>query len=222
MQSIALPASASGVGGITLTSINSQQVVLVAVGTEVLAFDAATGTPVGSFSASSLAVEGFATITGVAAGGQTVVLTDAADTSAGPDGTVQPINLVQSLATGEAVASGVPYSPTRQFALAGTATGVPGTGNIYALGSAFLDTSQPNLKQAAILTITPERHPDHDALGDDEDRADRQRGFRPGGPQQRGSRATAPSRSAAGMPSSPSTSASSAARTSSNCSPRAT
>ena len=48
-----------------------------------------------------------------------------------------------------------PYSPIREFGLAGTLTGVPGTGNLYALGSAFFDTVQPNIKQAGILTINP-------------------------------------------------------------------
>ncbi len=32
---------------------------------------------------------------------------------------------------------------------------MPGTGNLFALGSAYFDTSQPNIKQAGILTVTP-------------------------------------------------------------------
>jgi hypothetical protein len=63
--------------------------------------------------------------------------------------------VTQSLASQVAVPIGSPYSPARQFALAGTLTGVPGTGNLFALGSAFFDTTQPNMKQAGILTISP-------------------------------------------------------------------
>ena len=81
-----------------------------------------------------------------------VVVEDSLD---GPDGTIQPINLAQSLASGLAVPSGAAFSPTREFALAGSITGVPGVGNLFALGSAFLDTSQPNIKQAGILSISP-------------------------------------------------------------------
>jgi hypothetical protein len=151
LQSIPLPDSTTGVGGISLARDGTELVVLVGIGSNVLAFDATTGTAVGQFSIASLPA-GFATVTGIATGGQTTVLADAAD---GPDGTIQEINVPQSLATGQAVTIGSPFSPTSQFGLAGTLTGVPGTGNVFALGSAFFDTSQPNLKQAGILTVTP-------------------------------------------------------------------
>ncbi len=111
-----------------------------------------TGASVGQFSTSSLASEGLTTVTGIGPRGDSTVLTDARD---GATGTSQAINLSQSLSTGQAVAMGSPYSPAREFALAGPLTGVPGTGNLYALGSAFFDTAQPNAKQAGILTITP-------------------------------------------------------------------
>src|SRR6185312_2302757 len=125
---------------------------LVGIGPNVLAFDAVTGAAAGQFSTSSLAGEGFTTVTGIGSGGDTTALEDAAD---GTDGTIQMINLSQSLATGVAVAIGSPFSPAREFGLAGTLTGVPGTGNLFALGSGFFDTSQPNAKQAGILTVTP-------------------------------------------------------------------
>jgi hypothetical protein len=149
LQSIPLPAStsASGVGGITLARNGSEELVLVGTGTEVLAFDAVTGMGVGFFST-------VATVSGIGTGGQTTVLVTAA-TPSNPDGTAQAIDLSQSLANHQAVSTGSPYSPSRQFSLAGTITGVPGTGNLFALGSAFLDTTQPNIKQAGILTINP-------------------------------------------------------------------
>jgi hypothetical protein len=152
LQSIPLPASTSGVGGISLARDGAELVVLVGTGPNVLAFDALTGKSVGGFSIASLAGAGFTTVTGVATGDGETVLADAGD---GSTGTIQAINVSQSLATGEAVATGLPFQPTREFSLAGTVTGVPGTGNLFALGSAFFDTSQPNAKQAGILTVSP-------------------------------------------------------------------
>ncbi len=152
LQSIPLPASTARVGGVSLAMNGAEQVVLVGLGQEVLAYDAATGEPAGQFSTSSLAARGFATVTGVAATATTTTLTDAQD---GADGTVQPINLAQSLATGQVVTAGSPFSPAREFALAGPVATVPGTGSLYALGSAFFDTSQPNARQAGILTVDP-------------------------------------------------------------------
>jgi hypothetical protein len=127
-------------------------VVLVGIGSSVLAYDTSTGALVGQFSTSSLAGEGLTTVTGVATGGDTTVLEDA---KAGINGVVQAINVSQSLSTGLAVPINAPFSPINEFGLAGTLTGVPGTGNVYALGSGFFNTSTPNSKQAGILTITP-------------------------------------------------------------------
>ena len=150
---IPLPAgtSTTGVGGISLGRDGSELVVLVGTGTDVLAFDTLTGRAVGRFSTANLSV---GAVDGLSTGGSSTVVVMAADAS-NPDGTVQAIDLTASLASpnGQAVAVGSPYSPNREFALAGTVTGVPGTGNLYALGSAFFDTSQPNAKQAGILSI---------------------------------------------------------------------
>ena len=149
-KTISLPASNASVGGVTLARDGNELVALVARGTKVLAFDATTGDSVGQFSIANLVGQGFATITGIATAGQTTVLADALD---GPTGTIQAIDVTQSLAAGMAVTTGQPFSPAREFALAGTLAGVPGTGNVFALGSGFFDTAQPNLKQAGILTV---------------------------------------------------------------------
>jgi hypothetical protein len=150
LQTILLPASPSRVGGVSLVRNGPELIVLVGIGPNVLAFDANNGTPVGQFSTASLASKGFTTVTGIGTSGDSTVLEDAAD---GPNGTLQQVDVARSLATGQAVAVGSPFSPTREFSLAGTLTGVPGTGTLHALGSGFFDTSQPNLKQAGILTI---------------------------------------------------------------------
>jgi hypothetical protein len=95
-------------------------------------------------------------VAGLTTGGNTTVVVMAANAT-NPDGKVQAIDLAASLASADhqAMAVGSSFSPNREFALAGTVTGVPGTGNLYALGSAFFDTAQPNIKQAGILTINP-------------------------------------------------------------------
>ena len=152
LQAIPLPASAGGVGGITLARNGAELVVLAAIGPDVLAFDATNGASVGHFSVANLASQGFATVTGITTANQTVVLADSAD---GPNGTLQAIDLARSLATGQAVPSLPAFAPSREFSIAGSLTSVPGVGNVFALGSAYLDTAQPNFKQAGILAVTP-------------------------------------------------------------------
>jgi hypothetical protein len=152
LGSIPLPASTTGVGGVSIARDGAELVVLVGIGSNVYAYDATTEAAVGSFSINSLIGEGFTAVTGISTGSQNVILADAADTSTG---TLQAINLAQSLATGDAVAVNAPYSPAREFSIAGNLTSVPGTGNVFALGSGFFDTTQPNAKQAGILTVTP-------------------------------------------------------------------
>ena len=152
---IALPpgTSSTGVGGVSLARNGAELVVLVGTGTNVLAYDAVTGVAVGQFSTANLSI---GAVDGIGTGGQTTMVATAA-TAQNPAGTVQAIDLAGSLASADhqAVATGSSFSPNREFALAGTITGVPGTGNLYALGSAFFDTAQPNIKQAGILTINP-------------------------------------------------------------------
>lgn len=153
LQSIALPASSGGggVGGISLAANGAELVVLVGIGQNVLAYDAVTGAPAGQFSISSLPPS-FSKVTGIGTGNGTTVLEDAAD---GPNGTLQAINLIQSLASGLAVPVNASFMPNREFGLAGTVTGVPGTGQLYALGAGYFDTAQPNARQAGILTVNP-------------------------------------------------------------------
>jgi len=145
VQVIPLPASAAGkLGGVALARNGAELVALVGVGTEVMAYDAIFGTPAGRFSTAGLAAEGLAAVTGIGTGGQTTVLVDSAPgTGNGANGVAQAIDVTASLATGRAVAIGLPFA------------GVPGTGTLSALGSAHFDTFQPNLLQAGILTINP-------------------------------------------------------------------
>lgn len=153
LQTIPLPASTSPVGGVSLARNGQELVVLVGIGPNVLAFDATSGTRVGQFAITRApGTAGFTVVTGVATANGMTVLEDAFD---GPTGTIQAIDVAASLARGLAVPSGPSFAPTREFALAGTLTSLPGTGDLFALGSAYFDTTQPNLKQAGILTVTP-------------------------------------------------------------------
>ncbi len=154
LRSIALPARPAGVtvGGVALARDGAELVVLVGVGSNVLAYDASTGTAVGQFSTANLASIGLTSINGIGtAGGSTVLV----DTAASTDGTAQAINVASSLSTGQAVPVGPAFSPGRGFVLGGGITGVSGTGNLYALGSAFFDSFQPTTRLAGILTISP-------------------------------------------------------------------
>jgi hypothetical protein len=163
-NSIPLPASPNGVGGVSLVRDGSELVVLVGIGSEVFGFDATNGDAVGHFSTSSLnsvTVPNF-TVTGIGTtGGQTTVLEDATSGPPTPPGTIpttgtmQEIDVAQSLSTGKAVPIGTAFTPANQFFLAGTLVGVPGTGNLFALGAGFFNTSQPSVKQSGILTVTP-------------------------------------------------------------------
>ena len=154
LQSIALPARPAGVavGGVALARNGSELVVLVGVGSTVLAYDASTGTTVGQFSTANLGSIGLTAINGIGtAGGSTVLVA----TAASVDGTAQAIDVAASLSTGRAVAVGAPFSPGRGFVLGGGITGVSGTGTLYALGSAFFDSFQPTTRLAGILAINP-------------------------------------------------------------------
>ncbi|WP_435008869.1 hypothetical protein P12x_000119 [Tundrisphaera lichenicola] len=150
LQSIAVPASPNGQGGVTLAPINGHLLALVGLGQGVFAYDAVSGAPVGGFMTTSLVGLGINSVTGLTYGNETTVIADA---NSGPNGTLQTIDLAQSLATGQAVAVGSPFSPNREFALSGGITSVPGYPSLYSQGGAYFDTFQPNQTQAGVLTL---------------------------------------------------------------------
>jgi len=152
LQSIAVPASTSGGGGVALARSAGRLVALVGIGPEVVAFDAATGLPAGAFAVAGLSRSGIQSVSGLASSGESTVVVDATD---GPDGTAQAIDVTRSLATGQAVAVGSSFSPGREFVLSGGIAGVPGNPNFYASGGAHFDTFSPNMTQAGILAINP-------------------------------------------------------------------
>ena len=133
-----------GTAGVALARNGSELVVLVGVGSSVQAYDALSGVFVGQF-ATRRNVGGIAT-----SGGATLLL----DPTASTDGVAQVINVQGSLAVGQTVPIGNPFTPNREFLLGGGATGVAGTGNFYAIGSGFFDTAQPNQQQAGIITLS--------------------------------------------------------------------
>ncbi len=158
LQTIPLPASPNGVGGVSLARDGSEQVVLVGIGQEVLAYDATSGAPVGSFTAVSSAGVGFQHVTGIATAEGMTVLEGPEIVRADPSDApivIFSINVAQSLATHALVLTGPSFAPFNEFDLAGTLTGVPGTGNFFALGAGYLDPSVPNIKEAGILSFGP-------------------------------------------------------------------
>ena len=142
---ISIPSNPNGnaYGGVALARNGTEQVVLVGAGTTVQAYDAASGVFVGQFTTRQ-AVGGIAT---TSAG--TILL----NPTAGNFGVAQTINVAASLTAGTTVDIGQPFAPTREFTLGGGVTGVAGRDQIYAIGSGFFDTEQPNLMQAGIIAL---------------------------------------------------------------------
>ena len=164
LQTIPLPASPNGVGGVSLARDGSEQVVLVGIGQEDnMAYDATSGAPVGYFTSVSSSGVGLQHVSGIATAEGITVLEGSKILPPGfPDtpGAILPINVAQSLATHALVATGPFFSPSNEFALAGTLTGVPGTGNFFALGAAFFAPSKPTTMEAGILSFEPLVKPD--------------------------------------------------------------
>lgn len=145
LGTIAVPTNAANnaFGGVALARVNGEQVVLVGAGNVVRAYDATTQVLVGQFTTRQ-AVGGIATTSR-----GTVLF----NPNGGPNGVAQVINVAASLASGTTVTAGAFFVPTREFTLGGGATGVAGRDNVYALGSGFFDTAQPNLMQAGVLAL---------------------------------------------------------------------
>jgi hypothetical protein len=135
--------------GLNLGWNGSQLDVLVGYGTEVYAYNAATGVKdttngsTGSFSTAALL--GPAPIISIGSTDTVTVL--------GNNNSLQMINLVTSLQTGMAqLAPGAPtaYSPPPQFTFLGGLTSVPGSTTIYGTVAAHFDTFQPDKYQLGI------------------------------------------------------------------------
>jgi hypothetical protein len=152
LGTIAVANNGANETGVGLGRVDGRQVVLVGTGNLVQVFDVLTGAPRGSFLTDTLA--NFTAVTGIGQTDRGVGLSDSVANL------VQPINLAQSLATGHAVPAGpasnpVPeFTPTREFALSGGATGVGGLSSGFLTGAAHFDTFQPNQTQFGILTVT--------------------------------------------------------------------
>ena len=136
-------ARADGFGGVALARNGTELVALVGAGNTVYAYDAVSGVAVGQFTTQR-------NIAGIAT---TSAGTALIDPSGGTTGLAQVINVPASLAAGTSVTTGSVFLPAREFQLGGGATGVAGRDAIYALGTGFLDTSQPNLTQAGIVAL---------------------------------------------------------------------
>ena len=152
LQSIPVPATGTPIAGTGLGRNNGHQVVLVGVGSTVFAYDVVTGAAVGSFSTTSLSAEGLTHVDGI---GSSDVQTFVSDSAAGTTGLIQGIDVTASLARGQAVPIGSPFTPSRGFVLSGGLTGLAGTNLLYATGAAHFDTFTPDQLQEGILTFSP-------------------------------------------------------------------
>jgi hypothetical protein len=150
LQTIPLAGLGSPVSGVGLGRDGNTLVVLVGIGSTVQAFNAITGSAVGSFSTTSLA-PAINAIDGMAFVDNKTVVTDS---NSGPDGMVQIIDVTASLATGHAVAVGSAFAPQRSFFLLGGATGVAGLPSAFLIGGAHFDTFTPAQNQTGILTTS--------------------------------------------------------------------
>ena len=147
ISSIVLPGATAtnGQGGVALAKNGNELVALVGVGSTVQAYDALSGLFVGQF-ATARTISGIATVNGI------TVLLDANDPA---NEAAAVIDVPGSLAIGQAVSVGGFTTPTRGFVFGGGVTGVPGTSNIYAIGTAIFDTATPTQTQAGIIALTP-------------------------------------------------------------------
>jgi hypothetical protein len=148
--------------GVALARVSGSLVVLISDGSNVYAFNATSGAPVGQFSLANLkASTGMANPTRL---GTFDTYTAVSDPTAGPGGLgeIQPIDVTRSLSTGQAqpltnkAGNPVPpYALTRAFGLAGGLSGVPGLNTLYATGGAHFDPFQPNQFQLGFSSLSP-------------------------------------------------------------------
>ncbi|MFO0957368.1 MAG: hypothetical protein U0800_07855 [Isosphaeraceae bacterium] len=138
-----------------------QLVVLVGVGSTVYAYDALnpTSTPIGSFTTTNLkdALGNpiTAPINGVGSSPSGTVIgfsqppanADLTQTA----GTLQRINVTESINTGQAVAIGAPFSPRNGFNQTGGVTGVSASNAVATVGAAHFSSFTPDLFRAGFL-----------------------------------------------------------------------
>jgi hypothetical protein len=140
-------------GEVGLARVGGELVALVGVNTTVEVFDALSGTSRGTFSTANLF--GGNAIDGVGQSDRNALLVSSAAQQ------TQIIDVGKSLATGQAVAalnnSGNPvgpFTPSREFTLAGGATSAAGLSADFLPGSAFFDTATPNQTQPGMLSVS--------------------------------------------------------------------
>ncbi len=151
LQAIPLPTTGTPATGISLARDNNQLVVLVNQGTNILAYNAVNGAYQGQFSTTGLAALGLTSITGL---GSTDTQTAVVDPTAGNGGLAVLINVTASLASGQAVVVGQPYTPNGQFGLSAGITGIPASQTLYATGAAHFNTFQPAATQFGVASIS--------------------------------------------------------------------
>ena len=128
---------------------NGIQVVLVPTASGVDAYNIVTGAYDGSFSLPGAG--GLTTVIGIAStDSRTTLLGTKADGSLA----AQVIDASLSLNAGQAVPLGLTFTPSREFALAGGATGLAGTNQVFMTGFAYFDTQQPNKQLFGSLDAT--------------------------------------------------------------------
>jgi hypothetical protein len=160
LQAIAVGGTPTNSAGVGLGTNGSELVVLLARGTTVQVFDASTGAALGGFSTADLAADGINAVDGVAYTGTTTILSDSSASVAYPNsaqisfGVAVSINVTSSLATGTAQVSGTPFFTDNGFSFAGPITGLAGSNSLFVEGGATLNSLEPTILQAGILTVT--------------------------------------------------------------------
>jgi hypothetical protein len=140
-------------GEVGLARMNGALVALVGVNTTVEVFDALTAQSLGTFSTANI-FNGQA-IDGVGQSDRNALLVSSAAQQ------TQIIDVGKSLAAGQVVAAldnngnpVGPYTPRREFTLAGGASGAAGLSTEFLPGSGFFDTATPNQTQPGMLTVS--------------------------------------------------------------------
>jgi hypothetical protein len=128
--------------GVDVVHVGNQLDVLVSSGTTVLAYNAVTGAPAGSFTTT-------APINSIASTAALTVL------GSYQTNQLQMINLPASLQAGteQPLGSAKPFTPQSEVTLLGGVTGLPGSNTLYATVAAHLSTLQPSQFQLGIESI---------------------------------------------------------------------
>ena len=134
--------------GLGLARVNGRQLVLLGIDSTVYAYDVLSLMPVGSFSTAN-GPFGSSPISGIGH-------TDSVTILVSYDAQIaQTIDVAKSLETGQMVALGSSFTPTREFTLSGGATGAAGLSNAALTGAGYFDTSTPNTQQFGVMSVRP-------------------------------------------------------------------